>query len=74
MYYSSDNPSIGALELDKTKMNIDPLFVDKASGNYRLTNTSKGINAGIEVGYDSDVKGIPVHGLPDLGAFEFLED
>ncbi len=58
---------------------IDPRFVDRAGGNYRLKRTSPAIDAGVDVGVKEDAEGQsrPCDGnedgttAPDIGADEF---
>ena len=47
----------------------DPYFV--SSSDFHLKSTSPAINVGANVGIASDFDGIPIVGLPDLGAFEY---
>ena len=53
---------------DQTGINgnisLDPLFVNAAAGDYRLSINSPCINAGSDVG-------IPANGFSDIGAFEY---
>jgi len=46
-------------------INVNPLFVDEANGNYQLDEGSLCIDAGIDIGYD-------FYGdAPDMGCFEY---
>jgi uncharacterized repeat protein (TIGR02059 family) len=47
----------------------DPLFVNSTS-DWTLQSGSPAINAGIDVGLKNDLKGNPIIGIPDIGAFE----
>ena len=54
----------------------DPLFVDAAAHNYRLSANSPAIDAGIaQAAPDSDYDGTkrPINGAVDIGAFEYAE-
>jgi len=56
----------------------DPLFTD-GSGNYSLATdfmlqpSSPAINAGVNVGLTTDYAGNPIVGLPDIGAYEYVD-
>jgi hypothetical protein len=52
---------------------IDPLFVDSANGDYRLTAGSPAINAGTAAITSSIVLTNFAGTAPDVGAYEFLE-
>jgi hypothetical protein len=51
----------------------DPLFLDKAAGNYQLQPSSPGIDTGYDVGLAEDNLGhtVPMGKGVDIGAFEF---
>ncbi len=49
----------------------DPLFLDPGNDDFSLTTGSPAINAGIDVGIDTDFIGISRAGAPDIGALEF---
>jgi parallel beta-helix repeat protein len=57
-------------------INLDPLFIDAGSGNYRLQGTSQCIDAGddslMPAAVTSDLDGSPriVNGAVDIGAYE----
>ncbi len=57
----------------KFSIALDPLLENKASRNYRLTQSSPAINAGENLAFAKDFSGNPVpHGpKPDIGAYEF---
>jgi hypothetical protein len=48
----------------------EPGFVDPASGDFRLEPGSPCLDAGIDVGLEFDIEGMPVVGNPTLGAYE----
>ena len=54
----------------------DPLFVDAASGDFRLQKESDCIDAGVDVGLVSDYAGNPTPALAgyDIGPFEYRAD
>lgn len=50
----------------------DPLLVNSAGGDYRLTPSSPNIDAGTVVaGRSTDKLGNPIYGTPDIGAYEY---
>ena len=55
------------------KYNVDPGFVDSASGNFHLKSTSPAVDAGtaVPVATDYDGNARPINGTYDIGAFEF---
>jgi parallel beta-helix repeat protein len=61
-------------------INVDPLFVDAANGDYHLSNYSSCIGAGIMTSDvpDTDIEGNPrpnpPGSNPDIGAYEHLRD
>jgi parallel beta-helix repeat protein len=50
-----------------------PVFVDSTRGDFRPQDSSPLIDAGTEVGLKRDFEGNPINGVPDIGAFEFVE-
>ncbi|MEN6439768.1 MAG: choice-of-anchor Q domain-containing protein [Syntrophobacter sp.] len=60
---------------DTHGINTDPEFLDPVNGDYRLSRSSPAINAGTDVGLTTDIRGwpVPLHGIPDIGAYEFWE-
>jgi len=52
---------------------VNPLFVSPGV-DFHLQSTSPAIDAGIDVGLITDYDGNPIVGLPDIGAFEYVND
>jgi len=48
----------------------DPLFISTSNGNFRLSSSSACINAGVDVGLDTDIDGNQISGNPDIGCYE----
>jgi len=53
-------------------VSADPLFVNFATGDYRLQAGSPCINAGVDIGLTTDYAGNAIVGLPDIGAYEYV--
>ena len=55
-------------------VNTDPLFVNNASGDFRLQAQSPAIDAGINTGISRDYAGVsrPQDGAYDIGAYEYI--
>ncbi len=49
----------------------DPLFVAPTTGNFRLQGTSPGLNAGANLSLTTDLGGMRVAPVPDLGCYEY---
>jgi len=49
----------------------DPLMNDPANGDFRLRTGSPCINAGVDLGYTTDIAGNTINGVPDIGAYEY---
>jgi len=54
--------------------NEDPLFADYHENDYKLQSTSPAIGAGIPMGVPLDIEGVDRGSIPDLGAYQFVED
>jgi len=52
----------------------NPLFVDYANGDYHLTAQSPAVDAGLTLGFTTDLDGNPVPAgkAPDMGAYEYV--
>lgn len=50
--------------------NTDPRFIDPEEHDYRLDTLSPAKDAGIQLGFDTDLEGKPRDIFPDLGAYE----
>jgi hypothetical protein len=59
---------------DINSMVVDPLFQDPENKNFNLVEFSPAIDAGIYVGLQYDINGVPVPvgNAPDIGITEFL--
>lgn len=57
---------------DANSVNADPMFIDAASADFRLTENSPAINAGINTGIDRDFVGILRDSHYDIGAYEYV--
>lgn len=52
-----------------------PGFVDILNNNFELNNGSGCLDAGIAIpGLIKDIRGYPIYGAPDIGAYEFRQD
>lgn len=63
--FSGTTPGSNSLE-------VDPMFVDTANENFRVTADSPAVDAGMTLAYTTDFAGQPVPqaGTTDIGAFE----
>jgi len=66
------NLSPSGLTITGNLNNTNPLMVDAANHNFALTGTSPAKNAGVDVGLYTDYAGNYYHGLPDIGAYEYV--
>jgi len=71
LIYGGDSETSGITATNT--ISDDPLFVDEANHDFHLLATSPAINTGVDVGLTSDFDGNPIVGVPDIGAFEFIE-
>ena len=60
--YGSATATVGA----------DPVVVSPSAPDFHLTGTSLCINNGVDVSLTRDYTGMPIIGLPDIGAYEFI--
>ncbi|MCK5605341.1 hypothetical protein KAR91_25840 [Candidatus Pacearchaeota archaeon] len=69
-----DNNGI-VLTNDTVQNNINtiPGFVTSGT-DFNLLITSDNINAGLDVGLSTDIDGNPIIGLPDIGAYEYIDN
>ncbi|MCI0512949.1 IPT/TIG domain-containing protein [candidate division KSB1 bacterium] len=56
---------------DVNHVSADPMFMDLASGDFRLKENSPAINAGINIGISRDYFGQPRDSKYDIGAYEY---
>jgi hypothetical protein len=63
----------GALTLRSGEMVANPGFVNPGAGNFRLASGSAAVNAGMTLGYTTDLDGygVPNGWAPDIGAYEY---
>jgi len=65
VYYTLDRTRIW----EATAVVTDPLF--QSTTDFRPHPDSPAINAGVNVGLTTDYSGLPINGLPDIGAYEY---
>lgn len=68
LYYKSTNTGSETNAI----LNLDPKFVNPASGDYHLLSGSPAIDKGKNLGYTVDIAGVavPQSAAPDIGAYE----
>jgi hypothetical protein len=73
LYYSVGNPDPIGVPAGRGDIVADPLFVDSANRNFRLTKNSPARNKGVKLGYLVDLDGYPLLGKrpADIGAYEY---
>lgn len=72
LYYSPGNANPIGITAAKGDLVANPLFIDAANGNFRLSAKSPALGMGTKTGYTYDLDGYPVKiKQPALGAYEF---
>ncbi|MDQ3929330.1 MAG: carbohydrate binding domain-containing protein, partial [Chloroflexota bacterium] len=77
IYWSSDGTPSQYTTISSTSKLVDPGFLDRTSGDFRLRSNSKAINGGsiaaVDLRYKSDMNGVPLYQgpRPDIGAYEY---
>lgn len=71
MVHGATTPFVGMVPGGHT-LQVDPLFVDAARGDFRVQSGSPAIDAGMTLAYDVDFAGatVPQGGATDIGVFE----
>ena len=71
LYYLLDGAQVG-YELGMNEIVADPLFKDMQKDDYHISKKSPAKDAGLNLGYTSDLDGKPVPSgrMPDIGAYE----
>lgn len=71
---NQEGGSISGLDSSGGNLTVDPLYINYASRDLRLQNTSPGINAGLSAwSMSADYPGVtrPQESAPDIGAYEY---
>ncbi len=63
LFYNT-TPTTGCAVLGENNVTGDPLFIDAANGDFRISDQSPAVNAGVDVGFDFEGP------RPDIGAYE----
>lgn len=72
LFFGNLNNRVGVIPHNNTLDNVDPVFVDAATDDFRLVFTSPAINSGVDAGVTTDFLGQPrpLDGGFERGAFE----
>jgi hypothetical protein len=70
LFWSPGNADPIGVPKGRGELVADPLFIDFANRNYRLTERSPARGAGVRAGYSYDLDGRPVSSRPSMGAFQ----
>lgn len=72
--YGNVDDSWSGFTADGTNLTADPLFIDAATGDYRLQAASPALNVGTNISdIEEDFQGYPrkIGAAPEIGAFEY---
>ena len=61
-------------DVNNNLLNLNPRFIDPFRYNYRLDTLSPAVNKGLPPGTTLDLDGMPRDSLPDIGAYERIEN